>query len=173
MPSAHIGASIVATYAIEGCLLNQEVTPATIGLAAVAGLLPDLDGLIVAAIDQDEGVGVDKKLRHHEFPTHTPLFYLFFTIAIWLITTPETALLCGTVVFLHLLLDSWGTDDGIMWFWPWSDRQLALFPTDLHSDGAFGVEFYRRHLRCWRVMIPEVTLFLGGLIVTAHAFGFA
>ena len=100
-----------------------------------------------------------------KFPTHTPLFYLVLMCAIGLAGALQMAVLFGVLTFGHLLLDSWGTDDGIMWLWPFDRRQFGLFPRDLHAGGAYGRRFYRRHVRCWRVMVPEVLFLLSGSLL--------
>ncbi len=165
-PSGHAGASIVAAYVVERCVFKGNPTPATLGLAALVGLLPDLDGLVWMA--RDRGRALKEKLRHHEFPTHTPLFYLILTLGLGLIAPLKTTILFGILTLGHLLLDSWGTDDGIMWLWPLSRRQFGLFPRNLHAGGVYGRAFYRRHVRCPRVMVPEVVLLMGGSLLALH-----
>jgi hypothetical protein len=161
----------MAAYVIERCVFKSDVTPVTLGLSALVGLLPDLDGLVVMAMDRRQGL--KRKLRHHEFPTHTPLFYLILTLGLWLTGPPEVAVLFGALTLGHLLLDSWGTDDGIMWLWPLSRRQFSLFPRRLHAGGAYGLRFYRRHVRCWRVMVPEVLLLVSGSLLALHTLTFS
>jgi hypothetical protein len=162
-PSGHAGASIVAAYVIERCAFNNEVAPVTLGFAALVGLLPDLDSL--AALAMNRYRPSRNKLEHHEFLTHTPLFYLVLTVALWLAGMSRVAVFFGVLSFGHLLLDSWGTDDGIMWLWPLSRRQFSLFPRNLHAGGAHGLRFYRRHVRCARVFVPEVALLAGGSLL--------
>jgi hypothetical protein len=168
-PSGHAGASIVVAYVIERCVFKSEVTPITLGLSALVGLLPDLDGLITIALKRSRPLG--NKLRHHEFLTHTPLFYLLLTLALWGIASPQVSVLFGMLSLGHLFLDSWGTDDGIMWLWPLSRRQFGLFPRNLHAGGAYGLRFYRRHVRCARVFVPEVLLLVSGSLLALHTLG--
>jgi hypothetical protein len=167
-PSGHAGASIVAAYVIERCAFNNEAIPVTLGLAALVGLLPDLDGLAALALNRYRPSR--NKLRHHEFLTHTPLFYLILTVALWIAgASREGVVLFGILTFGHLVLDSWGTDDGIMWLWPLSRRQFSLFPRNLHAGGAHGLRFYRRHVRCARVFVPEVALLASGSLLAIYA----
>jgi hypothetical protein len=165
-PIGHAGASIVAAYVIERCAFNNQATPVTLGLAALVGLLPDLDSL--AAVASNQYRPSRNKLRHHEFLTHTPLFYLILTVTLWLAGMPRAGVFFGVLSFGHLLLDSWGTDDGIMWFWPLSRRQFSLFPRNLHAGGVHGLRFYRRHVRCARVFVPEVALLASGSLLAVH-----
>jgi hypothetical protein len=165
-PSGHAGASIVAAYVIERCVFNNEATPVTLGLSALVGLLPDLDGLAALALSRYRPSR--NKLRHHEFLTHTPLFYLTLTAALWLVGMSRESVLFGILTFGHLILDSWGTDDGIMWLWPLNHRQFGLFPRNLHAGGVHGLRFYRRHVRCARVFVPEVALLASGSLLAMH-----
>ncbi len=165
-PGGHAGASLVAAYIVERCVFKSDTTPVTLGLAALTGLLPDLDGLVWMA--GNRGRALKEKLRHHEFPTHTPLFYLILTLALGLVAPLKVAVLFGVLTMGHLLLDSWGTDDGIMWLWPLSRRQFSLFPRNLHAGGAYGRAFYRRHVRCPRVIVPEVMLTVTGTLLALH-----
>ena len=153
-------------YVIERCVFKSEVAPVTLGLSALVGLLPDLDTLAAMVLKRRRFL--HSKLRHHEFLTHTPLFYLLVTLTLWLVGFARGGTFFGILSMGHLLLDSWGTDDGIMWLWPLSRRQFGLFPHNLHAGGAYGLRFYRRHIRCLRVMIPEVLLLVSGSMLAWH-----
>jgi hypothetical protein len=166
-PSGHAGASIVAAYVIERCAFSNEATPVTLGLAALVGLMPDLDSLAALALNRYRPSR--SKLRHHKFLTHTPLFYLLLTFVLWLAGLPRESVLFGILSFGHLFLDSWGTDDGIMWLWPLSRHQFSLFPRNLHAGGVHGMRFYRRHVRCARVFVPELVFLAGGSLLAIHA----
>ena len=166
-PSGHAGASIVTAYVIERCVFKTEATPVTLGLSALLGLLPDLDGLVALALNRYRPSR--NKLGHHEFLTHVPSFYLILTMALWFGGMPRGAVFFGVLTLGHLILDSWGTDDGIMWLWPLSRRQFSLFPRNLHAGGAHGLRFYKRHVRCRRVFVPEVLFLASGSLVALYA----
>jgi len=170
-PSGHAGASILVAYVVERCVFANEATPLTLGLAALVGLLPDLDGVVTMIAKRQRPR--DGKLRHHQFWSHTPLFYLGMTLVVALIASAQHAVLFGALTLVHLVLDSWSTDDGIMWLWPLSRRQFALFPRDLHAGGAYGIRFYRRHVRCGRVMIPELALLAGAVFLAVRTLSMA
>lgn len=146
-------------------MLGNEVTPLMIGVSALIGLLPDMDSLLATAKGHRPAKG---RLRHHQSVTHTPLFYLLVTLLISLVVPMQQAVLFGLLAFLHLALDSWSTDDGIMWLWPLSRRQFSLFPRDLHAGGVYGLTFYRRHVRCAQVIVPELLFVLGGCALTCY-----
>jgi hypothetical protein len=156
----------MAAYIVERCVLKSEATPATLGLSALIGLLPDLDSLAAFVLNRSQPF--KNRLRHHRFPTHTPLFYLLLTLLLWLVGSPREAVLFGVLSLGHLFLDSWGTDDGIMWLWPLSRRQFSLFPRNLHAGEAHGLRFYRRHVRCPRVFVPEVVLLISGSLLALY-----
>jgi hypothetical protein len=161
--SGHAGASIVAAYVVTRCVFKCEATPAVLGLSAIVGLLPDADSLIATVVRRQRPN--QQKLQHHRFSTHTPLLYLVITLLTLLVVPVQTAILVGVLFFVHLLLDSWATDDGIMWLWPITRRQFSLFPRSLHAGGAYGLRFYRRYVRCWVIMVPEVGLLLGASLL--------
>jgi hypothetical protein len=165
-PGGHVGASVVATYFVTNYVFKTEATPVVLGLAALAGLLPDLDALVVMAAKRQRPH--QQKVQHHKYVTHTPLFYLVLTVLLSLFVPAGTALLFGVLMFTHLVLDSWMTDDGIMWLWPLDHKQFALFPRDLHEGGVFGREFYRRALRYKSMIVPELALVLCGMALTAY-----
>jgi hypothetical protein len=167
MPTAHAGASIVAAYVIEQCVFNSELAPVTLCVATAAGVLPDLDSLFALATKRRHVL--NSKLRHHQFPTHTPLFYAALTAILWMLFSSRLGLLFGVMVAGHLILDSWGTDDGIMWLWPLSRRQFGFMPQRLHAGGAFGLRFYLRHIRCWRMVVPEILLLLAGALLAVRS----
>ena len=61
-------------------------------------------------------------------------------------------------------MDSWSTDDGIMWLWPLRSKQYSLFSMDVHAGGIFGIQFYAKYIRTPRLILPEI------IIVAAGAF---
>ena len=165
-PSGHAGASILAGYIITRCVFQMEATPVALGLSAIVGLLPDIDGLVAMIVKRQKPV--QQKLGHHQFVTHTPLFYLVTTLLMSLVVPLHTTVVFGALTIIHLVLDSWATDDGIMWLWPLSRKQFSLFPHDLHAGGAYGLRFYRRHVRCRHAMVPEVLLLAGGSLLAFY-----
>lgn len=161
----------MAAYAIERCVFGNPVSPLTLGLSAIVGLLPDLDGLVAMAVKRQRLN--QQKLCHHQYWSHTPLFYVGLTVLVGALFSWRAMVLFGALTLLHLLLDSWSTDDGIMWLWPFSRQQFALFPRNLHAGGVHGIDFYRRHIRCARIIVPEITLLVGGAFLALYTLGSA
>ncbi len=125
-------------------------------------ILPDLD-VILAFLFRGWKPGA-KKLDHHDYFTHTPIFYVCLSIVIWLGIGIQQAILFLLVTLTHLLLDTWRTDDGIMWLWPVSKRKLSIFRSDLHEGGVYGARYYLRYGRQLGSLLPEIILFAGGIV---------
>ena len=162
MPFGHIGGGILVATAAEKLVFKNPLSPTTLGIVVCLSILPDLDS-IPAYIFMKWKPG-QEKLDHHSYFTHTPIFYFCLSIFVWIGLGLEAAILFLLITLTHLLLDSWGTDDGIMWLWPISKKKYSLLPTELHAGGLYGMHYYMRYARQWRVSIPEFLLFLGGLI---------
>jgi hypothetical protein len=68
------------------------------------------------------------------------------------------------------MLDSWATDDGIMWLYPFRRQQYALLPCPIHEGGLHGKEFYQYYYSLRHFLVAEAALVLGGLVVTGMTF---
>ena len=151
-----------------GSVLHQPVTPVVVGAAIGLGLLPDLDAILVRARQHRRGmIGHN---NHHTLFTHTPVFYLLVAalLACWISWQSVTMFLVVTLA--HLMLDSWATDDGIMWLYPFRRKQYALLPCPIHAGGLHGKEFYKRYYRLWHFFVAESAFMMGGLLVTWTTF---
>ncbi|MBU0493157.1 MAG: metal-dependent hydrolase [Chloroflexi bacterium] len=159
----HIGGSLLIASVVERGVFSRPAAPATLGLAVLVGLLPDADALLALALGRWRPR--QAMLAHHRYPTHAPLFYALLALALWPLAGAEAALLFGALTLGHLLLDTWGTDDGIMWLWPVSRRQFAVWPIHPHTDLVFGWRYYWHYVRHWRAVAAEALLLVGGLAV--------
>ena len=160
---AHIGAGILSAFAFESCL-HQPITPAVLGVAIGLSLLPDLDTIWVRARQRRRGI--QGRVNHHEYASHAPAVYLVAALALAWWTSWQTGLLFVVVTMGHLALDSWATDDGIMWLYPLRRKQYALLPRPIHDGGLHGIEFYRHYYSLRHFYLAESALVLGGLVVT-------
>ena len=160
---AHFGGGIAVAAAVQHYVFKEEITPAVIVTGVLLGLLPDLDSLL-ALLFGKWSPGVEQ-LSHHSYFTHTPIFYLFVSGLIWLILDWKWALIFLSVTLTHLLMDSWSTDDGIMWLWPLRKEQYSLFPMDSHTGGVYGLQFYARYVLTPRLIMPELFFIAAGAIV--------
>jgi hypothetical protein len=162
-PFGHIGGGLIVGCVVEKIVLKGEITPVTIGIIAFISILPDLDSLPAYLFKRwKPGKG---KLNHHGYFTHTPFFNVLFSTILWLIFGSDLAILFLSITLTHLLLDSWATDDGIMWLWPVNHEQYSIFPRNLHEGGLYGIRYYLRYVRYFQLSIPEVMLFIGGLVL--------
>ena len=160
---AHIGGGIAVAATIQHFIIKEEITPTTILVGVVFGLLPDLDS-IFAFLFGKWSPG-SQKLSHHSYFSHTPLFFAFVSGIIWLIVDWKLALLFFTVTMTHLLMDSWSTDDGVMWLWPISSEQFSIFRIDLHTGDIYGIQFYKRYIQTPRLVLPELIIIFAGAFV--------
>ena len=61
-------------------------------------------------------------------------------------------------------MDSWSTDDGIMWLWPISTEQFSIFNLESHAGGVYGVQFYAKYIKTPRLILPEIIIVAAGII---------
>ncbi len=163
---AHVSGGVAVAAAVQHFVFKEEIAPSTILVGALLGLLPDLDSLFALLVERWTPGG--QMLSHHRYFSHTPLFYLLLAGVIWLAVDWKWALLFLAVTLTHLLMDSWSTDDGIMWLWPLSKEQYSLFPMDIHAGGVYGVQFYLRYARTPRLILPELIIILAGALVVVR-----
>jgi len=149
-------------------MLHQPVSPVVVGVAIGLSLLPDLDAILVRAHQHRQGaIGHN---NHHTLLTHTPWFYLIAASILACFMAWQSVVFFLVVTLGHLMLDSWATDDGIMWLYPFRRKQYALLPRPIHAGGLHGVEFYKRYYRLWHFLVAEAVLVCGGLVVTGMTF---
>lgn len=127
-------------------------------------LLPDLDTIWVRARQRRRGI--QGRVNHHEYASHAPAVYLIAAVLLAWRASWQTGLLFLVVTLGHLALDSWATDDGIMWLYPLRRKQYALLPRPIHDGGLHGKEFYKHYYSLWHFLVAESALVLGGLFVT-------
>jgi hypothetical protein len=142
-PIAHIGAGVVGAFLLDTFIFHRPLSTETLALAAGLSLLPDLDTLAVAALKRNRSL--KERNDHHTSFSHTPLFYLGLALILALFLPQRIVAFFGILSLLHLGLDSWATDDGIMWLWPHSNQQYALLPIPIRDDDIYGWRYYRHH----------------------------
>lgn len=160
---AHIGGGIAVAATVQHFVINEEISPSTILAGMVFGLIPDLDS-IIAFLFGKWSPG-SQMLSHHRYFSHTPIFFILVSGVIWLIFDWKLALLFFAVTMTHLLMDSWSTDDGIMWLWPISSEQYSIFEIDTHAGGIYGFQFYARYIKTPRLVLPELIIISVGAFV--------
>ncbi len=163
-PFGHLGSGLLIASIAEKTISKGQMSPRALGMIALLSVLPDIDGALAFILKKWQPG--QEMLKHHNYPTHTPIFFILLAILVWVSLGGRISILFLIVTLSHLALDSWGTDDGIMWLWPLSSRQFSLFPINLHEGGVFGPQYYLRYIRCLRLIIPEALLFVGGVVST-------
>lgn len=163
---AHIGAGVVGALLLDTFLFHRPLTTETLELAVGLSLLPDLDALVVVALKRNWPLGEGKNEHHTSF-THTPFFYLALASLLAQFLSVHWVIFFVALTLLHLALDSWATDDGIMWLWPHTEKQYALLPVPVRDDDIYGPRFYGRYYFKERqpAAWAEVGLALMGLTV--------
>ena len=99
------------------------------------GDAPDID--ILFYFFKKKTLGPGDLSAHRKYPTHAPVVWFILGVAIFCVS-PLLAGVAGSVAFWkiagllvwlcpwsHLLCDS--IDYGVMWLWPFSERQFALY----------------------------------------------
>jgi hypothetical protein len=162
-PFGHIGGGVVVGCLAEKLILKGQLSSAKVGIIILISILPDLDSSL-AVLFKKWRPG-QEKLNHHDYFSHTPLFYLLLSVIVWLIWGKEIGVLFLLITFTHLLLDTWATDDGIMWLWPITRKKYSIFSTNLHEGGLYGTKYYLRYIGKLQVSIPEAVLFVSGVLL--------
>ncbi len=167
-PIGHIGAGVLGAFLLDTLVFHRPPTTETLGLAVGLSLIPDLDAPTVAALRGNWPLR--RRNDHHTSFTHTPLFYLAIGIILAPFIPIRGVVFFGVLTMLHLALDSWATDDGIMWLWPRTNRQYALLPVSLRGDQIYGWRYYRYHYLQERqpAAWAEIGLAAAGLMVITY-----
>jgi len=138
LPPAHLFASLSLGTTIM--LLTNQLSWEGYIITILAGIAPDLD-YIVYLIRRE---GQHHTTSHHTWFSHT--LWPFVGIAFFLMLNGYNFLgilfIIGTTT--HLIQDSIGTGDGIMWFYPFSRRQLGI-----HILGEIGKKWQQAYLSYW------------------------
>jgi hypothetical protein len=166
-PIAHIGAGVVGAFLLDTFVFHRPLTAETLALSMGLSLLPDLDAPVVAALRRNWPPR--ERNDHHSSVTHTPLFYLVISLMLEPLVSIRGAAFFAVLAMIHLALDSWATDDGIMWLWPHKHKQYALLPVPVRDDEVYGWRYYRHHYfqERQRAAWAEMALAAMGLAVIA------
>ena len=164
-PIGHIGAGVVGAFLLDTLIFHRPPNTETLSLAVGLSLIPDLDAPVVAALRGNWPLR--RRNDHHTSFTHTPFFYLAITLMLAPFVPIRGVVFFGVLTMLHLALDSWATDDGIMWLWPYTENQYALLPVPIRDDDFYGWRFYRHHYLQKRrhAVFTEIALAATGLMV--------
>ena len=101
----------------------------------------------------------------HFLSLRKDIFFVLISGVIGLIVDWKLAFLFFSITMTHLMMDSWSTDDGIMWLWPISSEQYSIFEFDSHTGGIYGFQFYARYVMTPRLVLPELIIISVGAFV--------
>lgn len=157
----HGFASLTAAWTVHalcGALGPHQLWGLTV--AFVGGVLPDVPvALLIISGHFDY-----RRHRHHQWITHTPLFWILAGLLCWLLAGPWWALLLCGGALLHLATDWYGGGDGIPFLWPLTRRQFGLANTGRHQTSTLW-QYYTR----WPMGLVEVCVSVIGLVLLLRA----
>ncbi len=139
----HLGAGFLTGYAVIKLMhgstsLSTEEINILLGAGTLLGVAPDSD--IIFYFFQKKTLKPEQLSAHRKYLTHAPLVWLivggtFFAVSyifhlgtFWKILS----LLLWLCPWSHFICDS--LDTGIMWLWPFSTRQYALYNSQSTLD---------------------------------------
>lgn len=121
-------------------------------------LLPDIDLLFHLFIKKEN---YDSRFQHHKWFTHWPISYLPLFALLYF--SPSMGILMACLgIFSHLLLDTFFSGDGIMWFYPFSRRFYNFFGHELKNS--HGAEWLRNYMKK-RIYKVDIVSFMALLII--------
>jgi hypothetical protein len=173
-PAGHVSAGIIGAILIDTAIFHRAPTAETISLGMVFSLMPDIDAPLWAVLQRKNNTSREKN-GHHASMTHTPLFFLALTMLMVPLFSTRFVVFFAALSMIHLFMDSWATDDGIMWLWPHLDRQMALLPQPVREAEVYGWRYYRHFYFQYRRKAAYFEVFLFGLaaFMTASTMGLA
>lgn len=138
LPPGHAAAGILVAAVINkyfGLNLTPHEQKIMLGVGALFAFIPDLD-MFYAFFRVGRFIQPVKKINHRKFITHTPLFWIMVGISVFYFNqNPFGFILALTIAFSaisHLFFDS--LEYGVMWLWPFSKNQYAMFNSKLTHD---------------------------------------
>lgn len=145
-------------------LLGIEPTILGIAISIIFALLPDIDGflLVVSHFRRNSLDNPKIEFKHHGLPTHYPITYSpLILLAIFLPNIYTLSMV--TSVYLHLLVDSFYTSDGIKWLYPFR-KTYYRFCSEVTKE-AHGIFWQHKYTRTPLYKIEFVLLVVGGCIL--------
>ena len=137
MPYDHAAAGYLLTFILIK-LLHPALTPDQVNSLLLWGLFwgVAVDWDMIISYSMLKSLKMSSKISHRRFLTHTPLPWLAVGLSVYLLASSLYWKYFGLVILAgagsHLLVDS--IEIGVMWLWPFSKKQYALFEW---ADGDF------------------------------------
>jgi hypothetical protein len=140
----HVAAGYLVAKAILAAHRELSVNEANklLLLGAFSGFAPDLD--LIYHFIKSKSFRFHSEDTHRHYITHTPFFWIFVGIIIFLFTDN---LLISLVVSLsalsHIFLDSFGSGHGLMYFWPFFKSKFSFVKyTDKNPASDTLIKYY-------------------------------
>ncbi|MHA1229779.1 MAG: metal-dependent hydrolase [Candidatus Helarchaeota archaeon] len=142
-------------------------------LAIIAGLLPDLIDsvyLLIRKITSRRPGEKDKEFKHHSWPSHFPLIYSPILLLVIFFPSVLTIAICINL-YLHFFLDTFYTDDGIRWLWPFLKNKKIQIASKSIMD-KHGKEWLIAYRKSIFYKIEWVLYGLMSILLSFNAFLF-
>lgn len=171
--SGHAAGGLIITRVLFGVLKPGSYSERLRFLisGAVAGTLPDWDGLLYIA--QKKQLRMESDFRHHTWITHTFPFHWTISGILYLLgslyrnrSLKKNALIVGASTTAHLVQDTIGTGDGIMLLYPYTKKMYGIGLSNLH-----GAEWESDYVKRPIYIIERGLKFLAGMILMYEMFG--
>ncbi|MFX1294433.1 MAG: metal-dependent hydrolase [Promethearchaeota archaeon] len=133
------------TYNLYCLFFGTNPTGLGIAFGIIFGLIPDFDIILFLKdlLKGDKSKRLGKTFKHHEFPTHYPILYSPLIILVIFIPNIYTITII-TTIYLHLLLDTFYTSDGIKWLYPFNRKfYVLLSDKTIGKQGAYWEKAYK------------------------------
>jgi len=136
----HLAGGYLATLALVKLTnsgLDQSQINHLLILGAIAGAIPDWDHIVSFIQTKAIQLPKDERHSHRNLFTHTPLFWLFISVVVYLLTQN---LAFGSYFALTVLVGSWSHFfldtfvHGIQWLWPFSRKKYAFLDQGVRPD---------------------------------------
>lgn len=140
--------------------------PSLLGIAigVVFGLLPDFDTVMILKdlIKGDKSKMDGLNFKHHSYPTHFPIVYSPL-IVIMIIFPNIYTFTMVTALYLHLIVDSFYTSDGIKWLFPFKNDFFRFLSEK--TKGKHGILWEHEYKETPMHKLELVLLIIAGSIV--------
>jgi len=150
----------VVLFKIVAWILQIKYGFSDLLLLIFSSTLPDFDFFFHRIVRKK---GLDSDFRHHEWPTHWPLVYSPVILIAIIFPSLRTILICFGC-FLHFVMDSFFTADGIMWLAPISKKSF-LFCGKETMGNYHGWDWFKRYRKLWIYKLDIVLAFIAIIIL--------
>ncbi|MBU1906504.1 MAG: metal-dependent hydrolase [Candidatus Omnitrophica bacterium] len=143
-------------FIIAAKLLHIQYFLSDVLILIFFSILPDFDFLFHRFIKKRK---YDLNFQHHKWFTHWPITYALLLILLLFFPNLKLFLICYGL-FSHLILDTFLSGNGIMWFYPFSKKFFNLFAKELNNyHGQDWFSIYKKKI-IWKIDILAFVILL-------------